>query len=391
MIRRAGWGPAICALAALVALGAAAGPAGSKRAAAGPPTAGPSRDNANANAIPVQTSPARVQDVPVLLSGLGTVRPLDVVDIKAQVNGTLIALPVPEGARVHAGDTLAEIDPRPYKAALDQAIAQRDEDAALLHSAQLDLKRFQQLARSQFAPMQQVDDQQANVNKLIAAVALDTAQIETARINLGYCIIKAPFDGQVGFYQVTAGNLVQVASPASILTLTRTSPISVVLTLPEADLTQVLSARSQGQVPVQALDGSSGRPLSSGTLLTANNMIDPATGTISLKATFLNQDNHLWAGQFVDTLVQVGTLSNAVTVPVLAVNHGPGGAFVYVVAPNGTVNQVNVGVGRQWNGWQVVTRGLSGNETVVAGGQSRLAPGVAVRSVPPATDAKAAT
>ncbi|MFO1028416.1 MAG: efflux RND transporter periplasmic adaptor subunit [Acetobacteraceae bacterium] len=345
---------------------------------------------ADVSPVPVQTAAARIQDVPVVLGGLGTVQPLNVVQIKAQVNGNLIALPAPEGSTVRAGDVLAEIDPRPYQAALDQALAQRDEDAALLHSAQLDLKRFQDLAKSQFAPVQQVDNQQATVNKLLAAIALDNAVVETARINLGYCVIKAPFDGQVGFYQVTVGNLVQVANATAILTLTQTSPISVVFTLPEAALSKVTAARAQGAVPVQALDND-GRMLAQGTLLTPNNMIDAATGTIALKATFPNQDSHLVAGQFVDARIEVETLRRAVTAPVAAINRGPDGAFTYVVDASGTARQVPVSVGLQWNGWQVITQGLAGDETLVVGGQSRLGPGMTVRATPAAADTAAPT
>jgi membrane fusion protein, multidrug efflux system len=336
--------------------------------------------------VPVGTAPAQIQDVPIILSGLGTVQPLNVAQIKAQANGTLIALPVHEGQYVHQGDVLAEIDPRPYKAALDQAQAQRDEDTAMLQSAQLDLKRYQSLAKSSFAPIQQVDDQQATVNKETAAIALDSAAIETAQINLGYTVIRAPFDGRAGFYQLTLGNLVEVASQTPIITITETRPISVVFTLPESDLTQIIQAQSKGEVPVQVFDSSTGKPLSSGTLLTPNNTIDTSTGTISLKATFANTDDHLWSGQFVNAEVTVSTLPKAVTVPTLAVNHGPDGTFVYVVAANGTAQQVNVTAGHQWDNRQVITKGLSGNETIVVNGQSRLAPGTPVKATAAAGD-----
>jgi membrane fusion protein, multidrug efflux system len=341
--------------------------------------------------VPVGTAPAQIQDVPIILSGLGTVQPLNVVQIKAQANGTLIALPVHEGQYVHRGDVLAEIDPRPYKAALDQAQAQRDEDTATLQSAELDLKRFQSLAKSSFAPIQQVDDQQATVNKLIATVALDNAAIETAQINLGYTVISAPFDGRAGFYQLTLGNLVEVANQTPIITITETRPISVVFTLPESDLPRIVQAQSNGAVPVQVFDSTSGKALSMGTLLTPNNMIDTTTGTISLKATFANTDDHLWAGQFVNAQVTIGTLPKVVTVPTLAVNHGPDGTFVYVVAANGTAQQVNVTAGHQWDDRQVVTKGLSGNETVVVSGQSRLTPGTPVKATAVAGNGTPAT
>ncbi len=305
---------------------------------------------------------------------------MNVVEIKAQVTGTLIALPVKEGSEVREGDIMAEIDPRPYKAALDQAMAQRDEDAAQLKAAQLDLKRYQNLAKSSFAPVQQVEDQQGTVDKLTGAIGVDNAMIETARINLGYCIIKAPFDGRVSFYQLNIGNLVQVANQTGIISITQVKPIEVVFTLPESDLAAVQAAREKGPVPVTVFDGTSDMQLSTGTLMTPNNTIDIATGTIPLKSSFENADNHLWPGQFVNARVQVGSVSNAVTIPELAVQHGPEGTFVYTVGPDGTAEQANVEVGEQVAGRIVITKGLSGHETVVVSGQSRLAPGLHVKA-----------
>lgn len=328
--------------------------------------------------IPVTTAVAQVQDVPVFMDGLGTVQPLNVVEIKAQVTGTLIALPVREGQEVRKADIVAEIDPRPYQAALDQATAQRDEDVAVLKGAQLDLKRYQDLAKRSFAPIQQVDDQQATVDKQTGAIGVDNAMIATARINLEYCVIRAPFDGRAGFYQLNVGNLVQVASQTGIVSITQDKPISVVFTLPEVDLPRIQDARAHGAVPVTAFDGSGDRQLAAGTLMTPNNTIDTSTGTISLKASFDNAGDHLWPGQFVNTRVQVGTLHNAVTIPGLALGHGPDGTFVYTVKPDGTASQAKVQAGEQMAGRTVVTNGLLGNETVVVSGQSRLAPGVHV-------------
>ena len=337
--------------------------------------------------VPVTTAASRIQDVPEYFDGLGTVESLNIVQVKSQVNGVLIALPVPEGKEVHKDQIVAEIDPRPYQAALDQAVAQRDEDAALLQSAMLDLNRYADLAKRNFAPIQQVDDQQATVNKDKAALALDTAMIETAQINLGYCIIRAPVDGRLGFYLITVGNVIQTAKQTGILSITQVKPISVVFTLPEADLLRVQEARAKGHVPVLAFNNQnpsdsedSSKPLAAGTLMTPDNTIDTSTGTISLKATFDDPDERLWPGQFVNTRVQVGTLRNVVTVPVSAVEHGPDGLFVYVVKPDQTVGQVNVQVGYQENGRAVVTKGLSGSETVVVSGQSRLAPGSHVKA-----------
>jgi multidrug efflux system membrane fusion protein len=259
-------------------------------------------------------------------------------------------------------------------------MAQKAEDTALLQSAQLDLQRYQKLAKQNFAPVQQVDDQQATVNKEVAAIAADQAMIETAQINLGYCVIRSPIDGRVSLYEVDAGNIIQTGSQTGIVSITQDKPISVVFTLPEAELLRVQEAQAKGAVPVEVHAADNNRLLATGTLLTPNNTIDTTTGTISLKATFANQDDHLWPGAFVNTRVQVATLDQAVTVPVVAVQHGPDGLFVYVVKPDNTVAQVTVQEGYQDNGRAVITKGLSGNENVVVTGQSRLSPGTRVQA-----------
>lgn len=331
--------------------------------------------------VPVGTGKADVSDVPVLLEGLGTVEGFKVVEIKAQVNGILTSLPVLEGTEVKQGDIVAEIDPRPYKAAFDQATAQKAEDVAMLKSSQLDLQRYANLAQKNFAAIQQVDDQQGTVSKLQASIAADDAAIETAKINLDYCVIRAPFAGRVSLYQVDVGNLIQTASQTGIISITQDKPIAVVFTLPESDLVQVQAARRKGDVPVRVDDGSTGKELATGKLLTPNNTIDTTTGTISLKAEFTNEDDHLWPGQFVNARVQVNILPKAVTVPIAAIEHGPSGLFIYTVKPDQSVAPVNVKVGYQNNSKAVVTQGLSGGETVVVSGQSRLAPGVKVRAL----------
>lgn len=329
--------------------------------------------------VPVTTTTTKVQNVAVYLDGLGTVQAYNVVEIKAQVNGSLTGLPAREGQEVKKGEVIAEIDPTPYKAALDQAVAQRAEDTAQLQSAQLDLQRFRTLAQRSFAPVQQVDDQQAMVNKDIAAVAFDNAAIETAQFNLNNCIIRSPIDGRVSLYQTDVGNLIEVSSQTGIVSITQDKPIAVVFTLPELELGQVQAAMVQGRVPVVATNSQdSTKVLGTGTLLTPNNTISTATGTISLKATFANPQDHLWPGQFVNTRVQVTTLQNAITLPTVAVQHGPDGLFVYVVKSDQTVAQQNVQLGYQGDGVSVVTKGLSGNETVVLSGQSRLSPGTRV-------------
>jgi multidrug efflux system membrane fusion protein len=330
--------------------------------------------------VPVTTQTAQRQDVPVYLDGLGTVQGFKTVQIKAQVTGILDALPAKEGQEVLKGDIVAQINSAPYKAALDAAVAQRSEDEAQVQSAQLDLRRYQSLAKSSFAPVQQVDDQQATVSKDNAAVAGDDARIETAQINLGYCVIRAPFDGRVSLYQLDVGNLVTANGTTGIISIQQDKPIAVVMTLPEDQLQQVQDARARGPVLSLAYDSTGNKLLARGTLLTPNNAIDTSTGTISLKSSFPNTDDHLWPGQFVNVRLQVDTLKKAVTVPSLAVQHGPSGLFVYAAQPDDTAKQVMVEVGYQDNGLSVVTKGLTGNESIIMSGESRLSPGAHIKA-----------
>lgn len=329
-------------------------------------------------AVPVTAMAAKVQDIPVELPGLGTVQAFNTVEIKAQVNGMLIAIPVTEGQEVNKGDVVAEIDPRPFQAALDQATAQRAEDAAQFQSAQLDLERFANLAKSQFAPVQQVDDQRATVNKLAAAIQADTAAIEMAQINLGYCTIRAPIDGRVSFRQTDVGNLIEVANQTGIVSITQDKPISVVFTLPESDLPRIQQAMAKGTLPVTAYDSNDRAKLADGTLLTPNNTIDTTTGTIQLKATFANGNDALWPGEFVNARLRIDTLQHAVTVPVAAVQHGPDGLYVFTIKPDNTVQQQPVQLAYQDDDTAVIAKGISGGQNVVLTGQSRLAPGTRV-------------
>ena len=329
-------------------------------------------------AVPVTTAPVKTADVPVYLRGIGTVQAFNTVEIKAQVNGVLVSLPVKEGQEVKPGDVVALIDQRPYKAALDQATAQRAEDVAQLQSAKLDLARYQDLAKKGFAPVQQVDDQQAQVNKLTAAIQADTAAIETAQINLDYCVIRAPISGRVSLYQTDAGNLIEVASQTGIVSITQDKPIAVVFTLPEADLPRIQDAMALGTLPVVAYTNDDKTKLGDGTLLTPNNTIDTTTGTIQLKATFPNANDRLWPGEFVNARLLVETLHNALTVPLAAIQHGPDGLFVYTVGQNDTVQSQAVEVGYQDDSAAVVSKGLQSGQTVVVAGQSRLSPGTRV-------------
>lgn len=329
-------------------------------------------------AVPVTAQAAESRDVPVYLTGIGTVQAFNTVVIKSQVNGVLTAIPAAEGKAVKQGDVVAEIDSRPYQAALDQAMAQRAEDIAQLQSAQLDLARYQRLSKMSDAPVQQVDDQRATVNKLVATIQADNAAVETARINLGYCTIRSPIDGRVSFHTLDPGNVIQTASQTGILTIAQDKPISVVFTVPEADLPRIQQAMARGALPVVAYAGDDKTQLAQGTLQTPNNTIDTTTGTIQLKAVFANDKDRLWPGQFVNAHLQVDTLHDAVTVPVAAIQHGPNGLFVYRVQPDNTVQQQPVMVAYQADGLAVVTKGVQAQQTIVVSGQSRLAPGTRV-------------
>jgi membrane fusion protein, multidrug efflux system len=357
----------------------------------GPATSSAASSQSQPPEVPVTVATAKVRNVPLYLDGIGTVQAFNTVQVKAQVNGILVALPAHEGQEVRQGDVVAEIDPAPYKAALDQAEAQRAEDEAQLQSAQLDLRRYQSLAKSSFAPIQQVDDQQAIVNKDIASVEADTAVIETAQINLGYCTIRAPFAGRVSLYQTDVGNLIQANGQTGIISIDQDKPIAVVFTLPEAELPQVQAGRAHGVLPVQVFSSDARKPLSTGSLMTPNNSIDTTTGTISLKARFDNDGDHLWPGQFVNVRLQVDTLQLAITIPSLAIQHGPDGLYVFQVKPDHTVAQTTIQVGYQDGGLAVVTRGLSSDAMVVVSGQYRLAPGTRVKTIPTSDPSHAPT
>jgi membrane fusion protein, multidrug efflux system len=346
--------------------------------------------------VPVTVAAVKVQDMPLYLDGIGTVQAFNTVLIRAQVNGRLLALPVLEGQKVQKGAIVAQIDPAPYQVALDQALAQRAKDAALLQNAELNLRRYQALEKNSFAAVRQVDDQQALVTMEAAGVQADDALIEAARINLGYCTIRAPFAGRVSLYQVDAGNLVLAASETSILSIDQDQPIAVVFTLPEDELLQVQAGGRTGSLPVQAFAGATQTLLATGTLMAPNNAIDTTTGTIALKARFANEDNRLWPGEFINVRLQVGTLAHALTIPALAVQHGPDGLYVFQVKPDDTVVQTAIEVSSQDtgnNGMEVVTKGLTSGATVVVSGQYRLVPGarvtiVAAPSQPSAAETK---
>lgn len=328
-------------------------------------------------AIPVAASTVVRRDVPVMADGIGTVQALQSVMIRAQVSGMLDKVLFTEGQQVRKGEVLAVIDPRPYRAALDQALAKRAADQASLAAAQADLKRYSALVQRDFASRQQLDQQHATVGQLTANLRGDAATIATAALNLSFTQITAPFAGHVGLRQIDPGTLIQ-ANASTIVTLAETRPIAVIYTLPQDEVPAVRAAQSRGAVPVSAYAGDGKTLLGRGTLLAIDVTIEQATGTIRLKAVFPNADERLWPGEFVNVRTQLGTLRNAVTIPDAAVQHGPDGLYVYEIGRSNKASLRPIEVTQDQDGMAVVSKGLQGGETIVTEGQSRLADGMRV-------------
>jgi membrane fusion protein, multidrug efflux system len=343
--------------------------------------------------VPVSVASATRQDYPVYLSGLGSVQAFNAVLVRARVDGTLMQFAPTEGQEVKQGDLIAVIDPRPYKAALDQAMAKRVQDEADMTNARQDLARYTSLAKQDFASRQQVDTQAALVNHMVAALAGDDAAIETAKLNLSFCYITSPIGGRVGLRLVDVGNLVHATDATGIVTITQVHPISVTFTLPQENLPQVTAAMAQDKLPALAYSGNDQTKLDTGELLTPDNSIDPSTGTIKLKATFPNVANQLWPGQFVNVRLLVTTLHNALTVPSVAVQHGPSGLYVYTINPSSTVVRKDVEMTQDNGRTAVIAKGIEAGDRVVTDGQSRLQNGVkvAVSTAPRSSDSALAS
>ncbi|MFL1875184.1 efflux RND transporter periplasmic adaptor subunit [Hansschlegelia beijingensis] len=351
----------------------AAGGAAAWRAHWGADAAVPQQQAATPS-IPVQVASARRTDVPIRLSGLGTVQPLNVVTVTSRVDGQIMRIGFEEGQTVKEGDLLAQIDPRPYQAALDQAKARKAQDEAQLANARRDLARYTQLAQNNYASRQQLDAQKATVAQLEAAVMGDEAAVESAKVQLDYTTIRAPMTGRAGFRLVDQGNLVRASDAAGIVTLSQIEPITAVFTLPERDFAEVAAAEKRGPVPATAISPD-GRELAQGELSVLNSQIDQATGTFKAKATFANADRALWPGQSVTVRVRIDTLRDVVTVPEDALQRGPGGYFAFVMTPDQTAERRGVTVARQAQDLVVVAKGLDAGDRVVTAGASRVQSG----------------
>jgi multidrug efflux system membrane fusion protein len=337
--------------------------------------------------VPVTVGYSARKDVPLYFTGLGLVQAFNSVLVRSRVDGTLTRVAVSEGQEVKEGDLLAVIDPRPYQAALDAALAKTSQDEAQLANARLDMQRYQSLAKQDFASRQQVDTQQSQVKQLTAALAGDNAAVEAAKLNLSYCFITSPIQGRVGLRQVDPGNMVHASDATGIITITQLHPISVVFTLPGDTVPRINLAMAGGELPVTALASDGKTELDNGTLLTPDNAIDSTTGTIRLKATFPNPNNTLWPGQFVNARLLITTERNVLTVPSAAVQHGPNGLYVYAVKPDSTVTRQDVEVARNAGALAVISKGLDEQQAVVTDGQSRLQQGTRVAVSDPAKQA----
>jgi multidrug efflux system membrane fusion protein len=334
-------------------------------------------------AVPVSVVTVSHQDVPVYLTGLGTVQALFTVAIHSQVDGKLQDVFFKEGQRVNKGDVLAKIDPRLYQAALDQAKARRAMDEATLTATEKDLARFRTLVQKNAETQQNLDLQQAKVDQARASVAADSAAIETAQTNLDYTNIVAPNDGRMGVRLVDPGNVVHANDQGAIAVLTQTQPTAVLFTLPAHTLDDVRAAMARGTVEVAAYDRDNARLLSRGTLATIDNMIDQATATYKLKAMFANADETLWPGEFINARLLLEIRKEAVVIPHVAVQRGPRGLFAWIVKADSTVEPRPIVTGTTTDERTIVTSGIAAGERVVTDGQYKLQTGAPVTIVDP--------
>ncbi|MFV1476185.1 MdtA/MuxA family multidrug efflux RND transporter periplasmic adaptor subunit [Serratia marcescens] len=352
----------------------AAGKTGAGRAAGG---------RRGAPMSPVQAATATQQTVPRYLSGLGTATAANTVTVTSRVDGQLMAIHFTEGQQVKAGDLLAEIDPRPFQVQLTQAQGQLAKDQATLANARRDLARYQQLVKTNLVSRQELDTQASLVQQTEGAIKADQGAVDSAKLQITYSRITAPIDGRVGLKLVDVGNYVTSGSTTGLVVITQTHPIDVVFTLPEGNIADLLKAQKAGPVSVEAWDRTNQNKLTTGSLLSLDNQIDTATGTIKLKARFANEDDALFPNQFVNARLQVDTLHDAVVIPTAALQMGNEGNFVWTLSEDNKVSKHRVTAGVQDSRQVVISAGLNAGDRVVTDGIDRLTESMQVEVLAP--------
>jgi multidrug efflux system membrane fusion protein len=338
------------------------------------------RHRANADdPVPVRVVSAKQDDVDVHLKALGTVTPLNTVTVRSRLDGELTKVLFTEGQRVQAGQLLAEVDARPYQVALEQAQGTQQENQARLKNAETDLATYKSLFEQQLITRQQVTSQEALVRQYQGALQSNEAQVNNARLQLAYTKILAPIDGRLGLRQVDAGNFVRNGDATGLVVITQVRPISVLFTIPESDLPAVLTAfRGQRALRVEAWDRAESEKLTDGTLQTVDNQIDTATGTIKLRASFVNDDEKLFPNQFVNVRLRVTTLAKATVIPSAAVQRASFGTFVYVAKPDATASVRRVTLGPSEGDQVAIASGLQPGEQIVLEGVDGLREGAKI-------------
>ncbi len=333
--------------------------------------------------VPAVVAQVHQGDVPIVLDGLGTVQALNTAVIRSQVTGLLQSVSFVEGQKVKRGDLLAQIDPRPEQAKLDEAVAQLARDQANLVNLETNLGRNLPLLSRGFATEQLVTDEKSQIAQMQAAIKFDQAAIEDARTQLSYTSLVAPFDGVTGVQMLDMGNVIHPTDANGLVTMTQVQPIDVLFTLPTSDIPAVQKALTAGQVVATAYDQAGTKQLDVGKLLLINNQADPATGTVQLKAQFPNAKNSLWPGAFVNVELTVRVVHDGLTIPTDALQQGANGPLVYVVGPDEKVAARTVQVAQRNRGVALISQGLKLGDTIVTQGQYRLAEGTTIAPSPP--------
>ena len=347
-------------------------------------TAANNAQKAAPSAVRVSIAPVEKADFPVYLTGLGTVQGFNTVVVRTRVDGQIDKIAFQEGQLVKQGDLLAEIDPRPYRAALDQAKAKKAQDEANLANANLDLQRYTKLG--EFATRQQTDTQRSTVAQLTAQIAADDAAAFNAQTQLDYTAVKSPISGLAGLRQVDVGNIVNASTQTGIVTIAQIEPIAVIFTAPEEQLSYINEAQATQPLKVIAITTDGKKPLAEGKLAVVNNQVDATSGTIRLKAVFDNKNHALWPGQSVSTRLLLKTLKDATVVPDDAIQHSTDGLYAYIVNQNNKAELRKVKVSQSIDGRSVVDDGLSPGQQVITSGQYKVQPGTLVSTAVASSD-----